>query len=220
MGAASPAPWRSPAVRSRRPACCRLAVRVRPRQGLGARRDGRLWQLLSPADAGVPGLPAPRRRRPAARPDALPGASESESRRPETPPLRRRFVVVLAVALAGLPLAATALARPLEGPERAIIVDEILAPVGGTELRLRVERQGNGQRLSWEIPPTSRASSTASIAREGRVRATSTARTGERSNVTSRWMSSPQPERARTSTARLNRVSRTGSAPPRTGRTT
>ena len=55
----------------------------------------------------------------------------------ETPLLRRRFVVVLAVALAGLPLAATALARPLEGPERAIIVDEILAPVGGTELRLR-----------------------------------------------------------------------------------
>ena len=70
----------------------------------------------------------------------------------ETPLLRRRFVVVLAVALAGLPLAATALARPLEGPDRAIIVDEILAPVGGTELRLRVERQGNGQRLSWGDP--------------------------------------------------------------------
>ncbi len=84
--------------------------------------------------------------------------------------MRRRFVVVLAVRSQLPPTAATALARPLEGADRAIIVDEILVPVGGDRLRLRVERQGNGQRLSWEESHRPRrASSTASIARGGRV---------------------------------------------------
>jgi hypothetical protein len=69
-----------------------------------------------------------------------------------TRPLGRRVVVVLAVALAGLPLAAVAVARPLDGPENAIIVDEILTPIDGGALRLRVAATPVGQRLTWEKP--------------------------------------------------------------------
>jgi hypothetical protein len=71
---------------------------------------------------------------------------------PSVPPLSRRVLVGLAVALAVLPLAAVALARPLEGPDRAIIVDEILTPVDGDALDLRAERTDEGQRLSWTRP--------------------------------------------------------------------
>jgi hypothetical protein len=68
------------------------------------------------------------------------------------PPLRRRAVAVIAVALAALPLGVVALARPVDGPGRAIIVDEILTPVDGDALALRVERTDGGQRLSWTRP--------------------------------------------------------------------
>jgi hypothetical protein len=71
---------------------------------------------------------------------------------PAIRPLRRRAVVVLAIALGALPVAAVALARPVEGPERAVIVDEILTPVDGDALALRVERTDEGQRLSWKRP--------------------------------------------------------------------
>jgi hypothetical protein len=67
-------------------------------------------------------------------------------------PLRRRAVVVLAIVLAALPLAAVALARPVDGPDRAIILDEILTPVDGDALGLKVERTDKGQRLTWKRP--------------------------------------------------------------------
>jgi hypothetical protein len=69
-----------------------------------------------------------------------------------TQPLGRRTVVVLAVALAALPLAAVAVAQPLDGPDDAIIVDEILTPVDGGGLDLRVAAAGAGQRLTWAEP--------------------------------------------------------------------
>jgi hypothetical protein len=71
-----------------------------------------------------------------------------------TAPLRRRTVVAIAVVLAALPLAATALARPIDGSEKAIIVDDILTPVDSGAMPLRVERVGEGQRLTWGKPTT------------------------------------------------------------------
>jgi hypothetical protein len=67
-------------------------------------------------------------------------------------PMRRRAVVVLAVALAALPLAAVAVARPLDGPDDAIIVSEILTPVDGDAIDLQVTRTPAGLRLAWEEP--------------------------------------------------------------------
>jgi hypothetical protein len=75
---------------------------------------------------------------------------------PSIRPLSRRAVVVIAVVLAALPLATVALARPVQGPERAIILDEILTPVDGDALALRVARTEEGQRLAW-TRPTDRA---------------------------------------------------------------
>jgi hypothetical protein len=66
--------------------------------------------------------------------------------------LGRRVVVVLAVLLAALPVAAVVVARPLDGPQDAIIVDEILTPVDGEALDLRVQETPAGNRLTWTEP--------------------------------------------------------------------
>jgi hypothetical protein len=67
-------------------------------------------------------------------------------------PLRRRFVVATAVVLAALPLAAVAVARPLDGPQDAIIVNEILTPVDGDALKLNVTARDGDRRLTWDEP--------------------------------------------------------------------
>ena len=69
-----------------------------------------------------------------------------------TAPLGRRALVALAVVLAALPVGAVAVAQPVDGPERAIIVDEILVPVDSEAMGLRVEVTNGGNRLTWDEP--------------------------------------------------------------------
>jgi hypothetical protein len=69
-----------------------------------------------------------------------------------TAPLGRRALVALAVVLAALPVGAVAVARPVDGPEHAIIVDEILVPVDPEAMGLRVEVTNAGNRLTWDEP--------------------------------------------------------------------
>ena len=79
-----------------------------------------------------------------------------------TAPLGRRALVALAVVLAALPVGAVAVAQPVDGPEHAIIVDEILVPVDSEAMGLRVEVTNAGNRLTWDEP--ARASRGSSIA--------------------------------------------------------
>jgi hypothetical protein len=73
---------------------------------------------------------------------------------PELPArtLDRRLVAGLVVALAALPLLVVAVVRPLDSPDRAVIVDEILTPVD-EEIAVAVRAEGEARVVSWTHPP-------------------------------------------------------------------
>jgi hypothetical protein len=77
---------------------------------------------------------------------------------PEQPvrPLCRRPVVALAVALGLVPLLVVAIARPLDFPLRAVLVDNILTPVD-EEIDVSVRPVGESRLLTWSHPAAGRS---------------------------------------------------------------
>ena len=77
-------------------------------------------------------------------------------RAPSSPPVALRWLVVAAVVTVVLPATAIAVSSPLEGPDRALTVDDagnfILTSVDES-VALRVERSAEGNRLTWEDEP-------------------------------------------------------------------
>ena len=77
-------------------------------------------------------------------------------RAPSSPPVARRWLVVVAVLTVVVPATAMAVSSPLEGPSRALTQDDagnfILTSVDES-VELRVERVPDGNRLTWDDGP-------------------------------------------------------------------
>jgi hypothetical protein len=71
---------------------------------------------------------------------------------PRRPGRRAAIALVAVVALA--PIGAVLAATPQSGPGQAIDVNDILVPVDGDTVRLRVEREGESQVLTWDDATT------------------------------------------------------------------
>ena len=77
-------------------------------------------------------------------------------RAPSSPPVARRWLVVVVVLTVVVPATAMAVSSPLEGPSRALTQDDagnfILTSVDES-VELRVERRPDGNRLTWVDGP-------------------------------------------------------------------
>ncbi len=77
-------------------------------------------------------------------------------RAPSSPPVARRWIVVVAVLTVLLPACAIAVSSPIDGPALAVTQDDagnfILTSVDDS-VELRVERVPEGQRLTWDDGP-------------------------------------------------------------------
>jgi hypothetical protein len=124
--------------------------------------NGSLWRLVMPAlpaylilIAAIPLLIPTLARRLGDRIDPQP------ARRPS-----RRVVISLLLVLTVPPLAAVLVATPQDGPAQAIEVDEILVPVDGSTVELRLRPVGDALRLEWD-DSTSRAETFYHVYRAG-----------------------------------------------------
>lgn len=107
--------------------------------------SGSFWRLMMPAlpaylvlAAAIPLLIPTLATRLGARLDPVP-----------TGGLGRRALAVAAVALAAVPFAWVAVSKPIEGPGRAVLLDEILTPVDGKKVAATLTGRGAARRITW-----------------------------------------------------------------------
>jgi len=121
-------------------------VFVKGSSGVASIESGSFWRLVMPAWPAYLILVA-----------AIPLLVPTFQRRlgdrltPPRPVAARAWVVVLAAVLLGaLPFVAVAAVTTQRGPDRAIVVDNILTPVDGSYIEVKAVRIGESVRLSWE----------------------------------------------------------------------
>jgi hypothetical protein len=128
-------------------------VVVKGSSNVASIENGSFWRLV------MPGLPA-YLLLVAAIPLLVPTLPRRLGRRLDPPRARRpgrRLVAVVITVLAVVPLGVVLAATPQSGSDDAIDVDNILVPVDGDTVAVRVERVPGGQRLTWS-DSTTRAS--------------------------------------------------------------
>jgi len=107
--------------------------------------SGSFWRLMMPVFPAYFVLAA-------AIPLLIPTLARRLGTRLDPVPVRalgRRTVVLAAVVLGLVPFVWVAASSPIDGPERAVLVDEILTPVSAGKVSVSVTKDGVARHLTW-----------------------------------------------------------------------